>query len=87
MHAVNAVDEGLQQREAVIRRLSRVVVVVVEPAIHVGPEDADRLVHGQRVHGHEGIPSGLVAVAAEGRLLAIADEGEGILRPRKVFAG
>lgn len=57
------------------------------PAVHVGPEDADRLVHGQRVHGHEGIPSGLVAVAAEGRLLAIADAGEGILRPRKVFAG
>ena len=55
------------------------------PAVEVGEEDAGRLAHGQRLRLDEGAPSGLVAVANAGALLAVAEVDDGLLSPRKVF--
>src|SRR5690606_41325259 len=39
----HAVDEGLDQREAIAGRLARVVVVRPDPAVHVGRPEEDEL--------------------------------------------
>jgi tRNA pseudouridine55 synthase len=66
--------------------------------IAVGEEEADRLRHGQRLRVEAPATDGTedaaasrsperVAVAHAGTLLAIGDLDDGVLRPRKVFAG
>lgn len=57
------------------------------PRIDVEPEEAIRLGRGQGVdRTAEDLPDGaLVAVAADGTLLAVAEAMGGTLRPRKVF--
>jgi tRNA pseudouridine55 synthase len=56
------------------------------PAIQVDDQVARRLTHGQKI-AHAGREDlGLVRVAHEGELIAVAEVTEGQLRPKKVFA-
>lgn len=55
------------------------------PAVHIDSEEAHRIGHGQPLDATGRAGPGLVALAAEGRLLAIAESDGDTIRPRKVF--
>lgn len=56
------------------------------PRLEVDAESARRLTHGQRLAA-PGAPDGLVAVHLDGRLVAVCNSSEEVLRPEKVFGG
>lgn len=55
------------------------------PVVAASPDEAARLRHGQALDAPGGTPSGLVAVASDGSLLAVAESDGERIRPRKVF--
>lgn len=57
------------------------------PAVELTEDEARRVAHGQAIRRDDGAPPGpgTVALLVEGRLAAVAESGEGTLRPRKVF--
>ncbi len=56
------------------------------PTVAADREEAALLAHGRALEGVDQGLEGLVAVAHEGVLLAVAESSDGVLRPRKVFA-
>jgi tRNA pseudouridine55 synthase len=55
------------------------------PTVVVSHEDVTRLAHGQDVQVGASSPSGTVAVVHDGKLVAVANIQDGLLRPAKVF--
>ena len=55
------------------------------PAVVIDGKGRDRLAFGQTVDVPEAAEGGHVAVAYDGRLVAIAELRAGILKPKKVF--
>lgn len=56
------------------------------PVVEIGAADTARVRNGQAVGGGRGGGAGVVALAKEGELVAIAEVAGESLRPRKVFA-
>lgn len=56
------------------------------PVVEIGAADTARVRNGQAVRGGGGAGAGVVALASEGELVAIAEAAGESLRPRKVFA-
>ncbi|MFW6330257.1 MAG: tRNA pseudouridine(55) synthase TruB [Gemmatimonadota bacterium] len=48
-------------------------------------EERRRVGHGQRLSAPDGLAPGLVALAHDHELVAVAEVDQGTLRPRKVF--
>ena len=55
------------------------------PRIDIEGDDVTRIMHGMSIQAPAGIDAVQVAIASEGRLLAIAQASEGALLPKKVF--
>ena len=55
------------------------------PTVAVDAEEAGRVRHGQALDAAGRAPEGLVALSAEGALLAVAESDGGRIRPRKVL--
>lgn len=91
--AIGAIDvataltlDDLSDAEAVAaRRLDPLSAMGHLPAVDVNGEDAGRLAHGQKIRADEEHANGLVVVAHDGTLVAIAEVADGVLSPRKVF--
>jgi len=66
--------------------LSPLAALAHLPTVVVDPQGRDRLALGQSVELTAEAAAPLVAVAHDSRLVAIAEAGEGVLRPKKVFA-
>ncbi|MBI1954484.1 MAG: tRNA pseudouridine(55) synthase TruB [Proteobacteria bacterium] len=54
------------------------------PAITVSEDIAQKLYQGQKMKFHD-LPSGVFSVVFDNKLIAIAEEEEGFLRPKRVF--